>query len=61
MIGDMYSYKKDYDNATEYWLKASEYDQERIEGVVNAMSYYRNSGKNILVNVLYNRFKNYKH
>ena len=42
-----------------YWIKSSEYDYERIEGIVNAMDYLRNKGNNIMVNLLYEKFKNY--
>ena len=42
-----------------FWLKASDYDNERIEGVVNAMELLYNDGSHILVNALYHRFKNY--
>jgi len=60
MLGNLYKSKNDNENATKYWLKTIEYDPERIEGVVNAMEYYRESGQNLLVNLLYHRFKTYK-
>ena len=41
-------------------MKTSEYDNERIEGIVKAMDYYRNEGENILVNFLYHKYKGYK-
>ena len=59
MLGDIYQAKGDNHNAITYWLKTIEYDEERIEGVLNAMNLYRNTGNNLLVNLLYERFKNY--
>jgi len=59
-IGNMYHTKNDNVNATKYWLKTSEYDNERIEGVVRAADYYRHAGENVVVNLLYNKHKNYK-
>lgn len=59
MIGDMYKEMDDNENAVKYWVKSAEYDNERIEGIVDAMEYYRNTGQNILANALYHKFKNY--
>ena len=58
-IGDIYKKKGETVNATKYWLKASEYDNERIEGVVDAMELLRNKGDNMMVNLLYHKYKNY--
>ncbi len=59
-IGNIYCKIGDKMNATKYWLKSSEYDNERIEGVVKAMEYYRLTGENVIVNLLYNKHKTYK-
>jgi GR25 family glycosyltransferase involved in LPS biosynthesis len=59
-LGDIYKSKDDMDNAYKYWLKSIEYDNERMEGVVNAAENYRKSGNNLLVNSLYHKFRNYK-
>jgi tetratricopeptide (TPR) repeat protein len=59
-IGNIYQKKGDMHNAAKYWLKTCEYDNERIEGVVKAMDYYRNEGENLVVNSLYNKHKGYK-
>lgn len=59
-IGDIYKKKMDLVNAAKYWLKASEYDNERIEGVVKAAEHYRLTGENVVVNLLYNKYKGYK-
>jgi hypothetical protein len=60
-IGNIYYHKKnDKVNAAKYWLKSSEYDNERIEGIVKTMDYYRQEGENVLVNVLYHKYKTYK-
>jgi GR25 family glycosyltransferase involved in LPS biosynthesis len=59
-LGDLYKSKNDKENAIKYWLKSVEYDNERIEGIVNAAEEYRNNGIHILANALYHKFKNYK-
>lgn len=59
-IGDIYHEKGELVNAAKYWLKTSEYDNERIEGVVKAALYYRLTGENVVVNLLYNKYKGYK-
>ncbi len=59
IIGELYKKLNDNENALTYWIKSSEYDYERIEGIVNAMDYLRNKGNNIMVNLLYEKFKNY--
>jgi hypothetical protein len=58
-IGDLYKNKGDTDNAVLYWCKTMEYDNERIEGIVNAMTCLRETGNNIMVNALYYKYKNY--
>lgn len=47
------------DEAIFYFLKTLHYDSERIEGVVFAMEHYHKTGNHLLVNLLYNKFKNY--
>lgn len=59
-IGDIYQKKGDSVSAVKYWIKASEYDNERIEGVVKAAEHYRETGENVVVNLLYNKYKGYK-
>uniref|UniRef100_A0A6C0KYB3 Uncharacterized protein n=1 Tax=viral metagenome TaxID=1070528 RepID=A0A6C0KYB3_9ZZZZ len=59
-LGELYKSKNDKENALKYWLKSVDYDNERIEGIVNAAEDYRNNGNHILVNSLYHKFKNYK-
>ena len=58
-IGELYMKKNDTTNALKYWCKTIEYDPERIEGIVNAVTFLRNDGQNLLVNALYHKFKNY--
>jgi hypothetical protein len=58
-IGEIYARQKDYFNALKYWCKTIEYDPERIEGIVNAVTYLRNDGQNVMANALYHKFKNY--
>ena len=60
MIGDLYIRKNDSINAIKYWLKSVEYDEERMEGVVNAMNHLRLNENTLLVTLLYKQFANYK-
>jgi NACalpha-BTF3-like transcription factor len=59
MIGNLYKNINNMEEATKYWLKTSEYDSERIEGIVDLCEYYRSVGSNLLVNLLYHKFKGY--
>jgi hypothetical protein len=59
-IGDIYQKKGDLVNAAKYWVKASDYDNERMEGIVKAAEHYRQIGENVVVNLLYNKYKGYK-
>jgi len=43
-----------------YFLKSIDYDSERVEGISMAMEYYRKTNNHLLVNLLYNKFKNYE-
>jgi GR25 family glycosyltransferase involved in LPS biosynthesis len=60
VIGNLYYFLNDTQNAVKYWIKSSDYDGERIEGIVDAMECLRNKGNHVMVNLLYNKFKNYK-
>ena len=51
--------KLESDNSVLFWLKASEYDNERIEGVSLSMLYYLRRGMHVIVNALYTKFKTY--
>jgi GR25 family glycosyltransferase involved in LPS biosynthesis len=59
MIGDLYNRIKDEEKSVFYYMKTVVYDSERMEGIVNAMDYYRSTGQHLLVNALYHQFKNY--
>jgi GR25 family glycosyltransferase involved in LPS biosynthesis len=59
-IGIMYHAKKMYSESLLYLLKTSEFDSERIEGIVLAMQYYSQTNHHVLVNALYYKYKNYK-
>ena len=56
-IGNLSEEWKDKIN---YWIKSAEYDSERIEGIVKACELLRTEGNHLMVNLLYERFKNYK-
>ena len=59
-LGNIYFKNEDKSSAAKFWLKSSEYDHERIEGVVKAAEHYRVTGENVMVNLLYNKYKGYK-
>ena len=52
--------KTESDNPVLFWLKAGEYDNDRIEGISLSMLYYLKRGMHVIVNALYNKFKKYK-
>lgn len=58
-LGHLYIDKKDTNSAIKYWLKSNEYDNERIEGIILACEKLKENGLNLLVNLLYNKYKNY--
>ena len=60
MLGEMYDKKKDDYKVVKYFLKAAEYDTERIDGVVFAMKRFNRDGMFVLTNALYHKYKNYK-
>ena len=60
MIGNMYLQKQDANNALTYLFKSTEYDPERIEGLITAMNVLRGSNNHVFVNALYYKYKNYK-
>jgi GR25 family glycosyltransferase involved in LPS biosynthesis/glycosyltransferase involved in cell wall biosynthesis len=58
-IGELCNSLNKTDEALVYWISSSEYDNERIEGIVNAMECLRLNNKHTQVNELYHKFKNY--
>jgi GR25 family glycosyltransferase involved in LPS biosynthesis len=59
MIGNLYKQKGDNMEALKYWLKTTEYDGERMEGIVEAIQFLRESGMNLFVCTLYKKYKGY--
>jgi glycosyltransferase involved in cell wall biosynthesis len=57
MLGHLYESKKQLDQAIHFFTKTSEYDLERIDGIVNACRLYYEKGNHLLVHVLYEKFK----
>jgi len=55
----LFSLKRN-EEALFYLLRAIHYDSERIEGVAMAMNYYFKTKNFLLVNLLYQKYKNYK-
>ena len=45
--------------ALNYYLKSTEYDSERIEGIIYAMNILRTQNKHKEINELYHKYKNY--
>ena len=60
ILGMLYTDLNDLDNAQKYYLKSAKYDPERIEGIVFLLQLLRKSENNIMINLLYHKFKNYK-
>ncbi len=60
MIGNLYKQKNDNMEALKYWLKTTEYDNERMEGIAEAIQLLRESGMNLFVCALYNKYRNYQ-
>jgi hypothetical protein len=58
-LGNLYDKKGDKYSSFKYYSKTMEYDEERIEGIAALMENLRADGNHVLVNALYNRYKNY--
>jgi tetratricopeptide (TPR) repeat protein len=58
-LGDLYKNKNDMINALKYWIKTTDYDPERIEGIAQAMEYLRYNNLHLFVYILYDTYKNY--
>ena len=58
-LGILYIQINQIEKAIHYFLKASEYDIERIEGIIMAIEYFYKTGQHVLVNALYHKFKKY--
>jgi len=64
MLAELYENHPDKSRETlmksqKYLLLSSKYDPDRIEGVATLMEQYRNEGLNVLVNLLYHKYKGY--
>jgi GR25 family glycosyltransferase involved in LPS biosynthesis len=59
MIGNLYKQKGDMMEALKYWIKTTEYDGERMEGIAEAIQFLRESGMNLFVCALYKKYKGY--
>jgi tetratricopeptide (TPR) repeat protein len=60
-LGEMYIYLNDIENAIYYFIKSSDYDTERIEGITEAMRLLQEEkSDHTAVNKLYHQFKHYK-
>ena len=60
MIGNLYKQKGDNMEALKYWLKTTEYDGERMEGIAEAVHLLRESGMNLFVCALYKKYRGYQ-
>ena len=58
-LGNLYMELNKYAEAEKYWLMSCKYDDERIEGVVFLVKQLRVLESNTLINILYNKYKNY--
>ena len=59
MLGFQYRGKGDFKKALEYFLKAEVYDPDRTEGVIFAVEMLKDAGLHSLVQLLYEKHKNY--
>ena len=58
-IGYLYKQKDNMMEAIKYWLKTTEYDSERMEGIAEAIQLLRESGMNLFVCALYKKYRGY--
>jgi len=58
-LGYLYEKKGEDEKAIHYWLKTSQYDPERIEGIVSACNKYKDMGLNEIAVSLYSHYSNY--
>jgi len=59
MLGELCHMQGDDINSLKYFIKSIEYDRERIEGIAQATEYFRKKEFHVLVNLLYNKYKDY--
>lgn len=59
-LGKLLFQEKKIEEGLFYYLKSVQYDVERVEGIAMTMNYYRQTNNHLLVNLLYNKFKNYE-
>ena len=59
MLGQLYDRKGNFEKSIHYFLKAIQFDSERIEGVVFACDKLRHAGMHEIVMLLYNKYKKY--
>jgi hypothetical protein len=58
-IGDKYREQNKFEEALHYYLKSTDFDNERIEGVYNAINLLRDKNLQTLALILYNKFQHY--
>ena len=58
MLGNIYLQLNNVSNAMKYWVKTSEYDEERPEGIVKFMELFYQTDTHSVVTSIYNNFKN---
>ena len=59
-LGELYHQKDDFKKSIQFFLESVKYDNERIEGVVCATELFHKNNMHLMVNLLYERFKDYK-
>lgn len=58
-LGEIYYKLNDINNFIKYCFKSIEYDNERIEGIINLVKYFYDNNIHIMVNLLYKKFRKY--
>jgi GR25 family glycosyltransferase involved in LPS biosynthesis len=56
-LGELYNQKDDFKKSIYFFLESIKYDNERMEGVVCAAELFHKNGMHLMVNLLYERFK----
>ena len=61
MISKGFFILKNPEEAVNYLTNACKYDIERIENISRLVEYYYNNGTHLMVNLIYEKYKNYEH
>jgi len=60
-MGQIYEGLNNFEQSQHWYCKSNQFDSERIEGIVAAVTQLYNRGNHILVNALYHKYREYRH